>query len=60
MNESKRACIQAAAQQLMAAHDSLLEQLPTTKRLNEADAVLSDALDSLEEAIDCLQQLLDA
>lgn len=48
-----------AAQELMAAHDELAELLPSGKKQeSEEDAVLSDALDSLEECIDCLTGLL--
>jgi hypothetical protein len=59
MNDIKRAKIQAAMEQLMQAHDNLLDQLPQSKRLSEEDELLSDALDSLEESISCLEELTE-
>ena len=60
MDELKQARIRAAAQQLMDGHDALVDLLPAkkTKKTSE-DAILGDALDSLEEAISCLSELLD-
>lgn len=61
MDELKQARIRAAAQQLMDGHDALVDLLPAkkTKKTSEEDAILWDALDSLEEAISCLSELLD-
>lgn len=61
MDELKQARIRAAAQQLMDGHDALVYLLPAkkTKKTSEEDAILGDALDSLEEAISCLSELLD-
>ena len=61
MDEIKQARIRAAAQQLMDGHDALVDLLPAkkTKKTSEEDAILEDALDSLEEAISCLSELLD-
>ena len=61
MDELKQARIRAAAQQLMDGHDALVDLLPAkkTKKTSEEDAILVDALDSLEEAISCLSELLD-
>lgn len=64
MDELKQARIRAAAQQLMDGHDALVDLLPAkkTKKTSEEDAILGDALDSLdslEEAISCLSELLD-
>ena len=61
MDELKQARIRAAAQQLMDGHDALVDLLPAkkTKKTFEEDAILEDALDSLEEAISCLSELLD-
>lgn len=61
MDELKQARIRAAAQQLMNGHDALVDLLPAkkTKKTSEEDAILEDALDSLEEAISCLSELLD-
>ncbi|WP_432618221.1 hypothetical protein [Butyricicoccus sp.] len=61
MDELKQARIKAAAQQLMNGHDALVDLLPAkkTKKTSEEDAILEDALDSLEEAISCLSELLD-
>lgn len=61
MYELKQARIRAAAQQLMDGHDALVDLLPAkkTKKTSEEDAILEDALDSLEEAISCLSELLD-
>ncbi|MDO5806388.1 MAG: hypothetical protein Q4Q51_08645 [Eubacteriales bacterium] len=61
MDELKQARIRAAAQQLMDGHDALVDLLPAkkTKKTSEEDAILEDALDSLEEAISCLSELLD-
>lgn len=61
MEELKQARIKAAAQQLMDGHDALVDLLPAkkTKKTSEEDAILEDALDSLEEAISCLSELLD-
>ena len=61
MGELKQARIRAAAQQLMDGHDALVDLLPAkkTKKTSEEDAILEDALDSLEEAISCLSELLD-
>lgn len=61
MDELKQARIKAAAQQLMDGHDALVDLLPAkkTKKTSEEDAILEDALDSLEEAISCLSELLD-
>lgn len=45
----------------MDGHDALVDLLPAkkTKKTSEEDAILEDALDSLEEAISCLSELLD-
>ena len=61
MDELKQARIRAAAQQLMDGHDALVDLLPAkkTKKTSEEDAILGDALDSLEEAISSLSELLD-
>ena len=61
MDELKQARIRAAAQQLMDGHDALVDLLPAkkTKKTSEEDAILGDALESLEEAIYCLSELLD-
>ena len=61
MDELKQARIRAAAQQLMDGHDALVDLLPAkkTKKTSEEDAILGDALDSLEEAISRLSELLD-
>ena len=61
MDELKQARIRAAAQQLMDGHDALVDLLPAkkTKKTSEEDAILGDALGSLEEAISCLSELLD-
>lgn len=61
MDELKQARIRAAAQQLMDGYDALVDLLPAkkTKKTSEEDAILEDALDSLEEAISCLSELLD-
>lgn len=59
MNDIKRARLQAAMQQLMQAHDAMMDELPKTKKLSEEDALLDDALDSLEEAISCMEEMLD-
>lgn len=61
MDELKQARIRAAVQQLMDGHDALVDLLPAkkTKKTSEEDAILEDALDSLEEAISCLSELLD-
>ena len=61
MDELKQARIRAAAQQLMDGHDALVDLLPAkkTKKTSEEDAILGDALDSLEETISCLSELLD-
>jgi cellobiose-specific phosphotransferase system component IIA len=61
MDELKQARIKAAAQQLMDGHDALVDLLPAkkTKKTSEEAAILEDALDSLEEAISCLSELLD-
>ena len=61
MDELKQARIRAAAQQLMDGHDALVDLLPAkkTKKTSEEDAILGYALDSLEEAISCLSELLD-
>ena len=61
MDELKQARIRAAAQQLMDGHDALVDLLPAkkTKKTSEEDAILGDALDSLEEAISCISELLD-
>ena len=61
MDELKQARIRAAAQQLMDGHDALVDLLRAkkTKKTSEEDAILEDALDSLEEAISCLSELLD-
>ena len=61
MDELKQARIRAAAQQLMDGHDALVDLLPAkkTKKTSEEDAILEDALDSLEEAISCLSELLE-
>ena len=61
MDELKQARIRAAAQQLMDGHDALVDLLPAkkTKKTSEEDAILGDALDSLEEAISCRSELLD-
>ena len=61
MDELKQARIKAVAQQLMNGHDALVDLLPAkkTKKTSEEDAILEDALDSLEEAISCLSELLD-
>ncbi len=61
MDELKQARIKAAAQQLMDGHDTLVDLLPAkkTKKTSEEAAILEDALDSLEEAISCLSELLD-
>lgn len=61
MDELKQARIRATAQQLMDGHDALVDLLPAkkTKKTSEEDAILEDALDSLEEAISCLSELLD-
>ena len=61
MDELKQARIRAAAQQLMDGHDALVDLLPAkkTKKTSEEDAILEDALDSREEAISCLSELLD-
>ena len=61
MDDIKRARIQSAVQKLMDGHDELVDLLPARKikNISEEDAVLSDALDSLEECIDCLNELLE-
>ncbi len=61
MNDIKRARLQTAAQTLMDAHDALVELLPQkkSKKTSEEDAILGDALDSLEESISCLTELLE-
>lgn len=60
MNDIKRARLKTAAETLMAAHDALVELLPEQKKkTSEEDAILGDALDSLEESISCLTELLE-
>ncbi len=60
MDEIRRARIRAAAQALMAAHDGLVDLLPAgRKKLAEEDALVGDAMDSLEECIDSLLELLE-
>lgn len=61
MNDIKRARLKTAAETLMVAHDALVELLPEKKmkKTSEEDAILGDALDSLEESISCLTELLE-
>ena len=61
MDDIKRVQLKNAAETLMQAHDALVELLPKqkTKHTSEEDAILGDALDSLEESISCLTELLE-
>lgn len=60
MDDIKRSRLRAAAEKLMAAHDELVDLTPKkAKKTSEEDAVLGDALDSLEESISCLAELLE-
>ncbi|MCD8356188.1 MAG: hypothetical protein LUE11_06415 [Clostridia bacterium] len=60
MDDIKKARIRASAEKLMEGHDELVDLLPAKKKkASEEDAVLGDALDSLEECISCLSELLD-
>ena len=61
MDDIKKTRIRSAVEKLIQGHDELVDLLPArkTKNISEEDAVLGDALDSLEECIDCLNELLE-
>ncbi|MDD6611905.1 MAG: hypothetical protein ACI3XW_02565 [Butyricicoccus sp.] len=61
MDDIKKARIHSAVEKLMNGHDELVDLLPARKikKITEEDAILGDALDSLEECIDCLTELLE-
>ena len=61
MDDIKKARIHSAVEKLINGHDELVDLLPARKikNISEEDAVLGDALDSLEECIDCLNELLE-
>ncbi len=61
MDDIRRARLKALADGLMAAHDELVELLPVKKmkKTSEEDAMFSDVLDSLEESIYCLSEMLE-
>lgn len=61
MDDIKKVRIKAAAEKLMEAHDELVDLVPAKKikKASEEDAMLGDALDSLEESISCLTELLE-
>lgn len=61
MDDIKRGRLKMIVQQLMQAHDALIDSAPiaAAKKNAEEDALLSDALDSLGESISCLTELLE-
>ena len=61
MDDIKKTRIRSAVEKLIQGHDELVDLLPARKikSISEEDAVLGDALDSLEECIDCLNELLE-
>ena len=61
MDDIKKTRIRSAVEKLIQGHDELVDLLPARKinNISEEDAVLGDALDSLEECIDCLNELLE-
>lgn len=60
MDDIKRQRLKAGVTALMAAHDELVDLLPAKKKkTSEEDAILGDAMDSLEESISCLMELLE-
>ena len=61
MDDIKKARIHSAVEKLINGHDELVDLLPARKikTITEEDAILGDALDSLEECIDCLTELLE-
>ncbi|MGM9630168.1 hypothetical protein [Butyricicoccus sp.] len=60
MDDIKKQRLKAATQALMAAHDELVDLMPAKKKkASEEDAMLGDAMDSLEESISCLMELLE-
>lgn len=61
MDDIKKTHIRSAVEKLIQGHDELVDLLPARKikNISEEDAVLGDALDSLEECIDCLNELLE-
>ena len=61
MDEIRKKRLQMATQALMAAHDDLVDLMPAKKKKpSEEDGMFADAMDSLEECIDCLSELLEA
>ena len=60
MDDIKKQRLKAAARTPMAAHDELVDLTPAKeKKASEEDVLLGDALDSLEESISCLMELLE-
>lgn len=60
MDDIKRQRVKAAMETLMAAHDELVDLMPAKKKkASEEDTMLGDAMDSLEESISCLMELLE-
>ncbi len=60
MDDIRKKRLQASADKLMEAHDDLVDLLPAKKKkASEEEALLGDAMDSLEEAISCLTELLE-
>lgn len=60
MDDIRKKRLQAVTEALMAAHDDLVDLMPAKKKKpTEEDGILADAMDSLEECIDCLSELLD-
>ncbi|MDO5549525.1 MAG: hypothetical protein Q4F79_13720 [Eubacteriales bacterium] len=61
MNELEQKRLADIQQGLMELHDRLVDLTGTgkKKRRTEQEALLTDALDSLEEAISCIEEALD-
>ena len=60
MDDIRKKRLQTVTEALMAAHDELVDLMPAKKKKpSEEDCILADAMDSLEESIDCLAELLD-
>ena len=60
MDDIRKKRLQTVTEALMMAHDDLVDLMPAKKKkLSEEDGLLTDAMDSLEECIDCLTELLD-
>ena len=61
MNDLEKKRLSDIRHELMALHDRLVDRAGngTKKRRTEQEELVWDALDSLEEAIDCVEQALE-